>query len=76
MAYKRMKKIANPKRRKGEQTLGHLYPTNGKSKVMRRREWRGVKDTLYDYTRWLYIMSILARFISKPRNVKGMLRYR
>ena len=28
--------------------LGDLY-TGGK--VRRRREWRGVKDTFYDYTR-------------------------
>ena len=67
MAFKQVKKITNPKKRKGDQNLGKLYPTNGKSKVMRRREWRGVKDTLYDYTRWLYIMSILAKFIVKPR---------
>ena len=76
MAFKQVKKITNPKKRKGDQNLGKLYPTNGKSKVMRRREWRGVKDTLYDYTRWLYIMSILAKFIVKPRNVKAMFRYR
>ena len=76
MAFKQVKMITNPKKKKGDQTLGQLYPTNGKSKVFRRREWRGVKDTLYDYSRWLYIMSILARFISKPRNVKAMFRYR
>ena len=51
MAFKQVKKITNPKKRKGEQTLGQLYPTNGKTKVFKRREWRGVKDTLYDYSR-------------------------
>ena len=76
MAFRKAKKIINPRRRKGEQTLGHLYPTDGKSKVLKRREWKGVKDTFYDYTRWLYIMSILAKFVAKPRNVKAMFRYR
>lgn len=36
----------------------------------------GLKDTLYDYTRWLYLLSILAKVIIKPRNVKAMFRYR
>ena len=35
-----------------------------------------VKDTLYDYGRWLYILSLLAKFIVKPRNIKAMFRYR
>ena len=76
MAFKKVRKISNPKKRKGEQQLGHLYPKNPDAKVYVRREWRGVKDTFYDYTRWLYIMSILAKFIVKPRNIKGMFRYR
>ena len=42
MAFKKVKTIKNPRRRKGEQTLGQLYPTDGKSKVLKRREWRGV----------------------------------
>ena len=65
--------IKNPVEKAGEHTLGVLY-SNGK--VRRRREWRGIRDTLYDYTRWLYLVSILARFVVKPRNVKGMFRYR
>ena len=68
-----MKTIVNPQAKKGEQALGVLYD-NGK--VRRRREWRGVKDTFYDYTRWLYLVSVLGKFIIKPRNVKGMFRYR
>ena len=48
MAFKQVKKVTNPKKKKGDQTLGQLYPKNGKSKVFVRREWRGVKDTLYD----------------------------
>ena len=65
--------IKNPHEKAGEHTLGVLY---NDGKVRRRREWRGVKDTLYDYTRWLYLVSVLARFVVKPRNVKGMFRYR
>ena len=65
--------VINDRERKGEQELGVLFDDG---KVRRRREWRGVKDTLYDYGRWLYIMSILAKFIAKPRNIKGMFRYR
>ena len=57
----------------GKDRLGSFY-TGGK--VRSRREWRGVKDTFYDYTRWLYIMSQLGMFMMKPRNVKGFFRYR
>ena len=57
----------------GSEPLGNFY-TNGK--VRKRREWRGVKDTLYDYTRWLHIMGILTKFIVKPRNIKAFFRYR
>lgn len=53
--------------------LGKLY-TEGK--VKKRREWRGLRDTLYDYTRWLRIMGILASFIVVPRNIKAFFRYR
>ena len=35
MAFKTVKKITNPKKKKGDQTLGKLYPTNGKTKVLR-----------------------------------------
>lgn len=61
------------KERVGEKELGVLFDGG---KVRKRREWRGLKDTLYDYARWLYIMSILAKFIAKPRNIKAMFRYR
>ena len=57
----------------GSEPLGKFY-TGGK--VRSRREWRGLKDTLYDYSRWLYIMSVLSKFIIKPRNIKGFFRYR
>ena len=58
----------------GKDRLGDFYKAG--SKVRRRREWRGVKDTLYDYSRWLKIMMTLGKFVAKPRNVKAMLRYR
>ena len=61
------------RKRIGDKQLGVLFDGG---KVRRRREWRGVKDTLYDYGRWLYILSILAKFIVKPRNIKAMFRYR
>ncbi len=71
---KKVDKVVDPNwHRKGDQRLGVLF---NDGKVRRRREWRGVKDTFFDYTRWLYIMSILARFIVKPRNIKAMFRYR
>ena len=71
MADKIIDKIK--KNRVSEDKLGSFY-SNGK--VRRRREWRGVKDTMYDYSRWLGIMLTLGKFVAKPRNVKAMLRYR
>ncbi len=57
----------------GSEPLGKLY--NGK-RVRKRREWRGVIDTLYDFRCWLKIMWMLAKFIVKPTNLKGFFRYR
>ncbi|MEE1114685.1 MAG: 2-hydroxyacyl-CoA dehydratase family protein [Eubacterium sp.] len=57
----------------GSEPLGSFY---GKGKVRKRREWRGFKDTWYDYTRWVKIMMMLGKFMMKPNNVKGFLRYR
>ena len=71
---KTVEKIVNPRERAGEKSPGKIY--TDKLKVRRRREWRGLKDTFYDYTRWLYLMSVLGRFIMVPRNIKGFLRYR
>ena len=53
--------------------LGKLY--NGK-KTIKRREWRGLRDTLYDYKCWLGIMAYLVKFLTNPQNLKGMFRYR
>lgn len=39
-------------KRMGSEKLGSFY--TGK-KARKRREWRGIKDTLYDYAQWLRI---------------------
>ena len=52
----------------GADRLGDLYIDGGK--VRKRREWRGLADTMYDYSRWLKIMTILGKFVMKPRNVR------
>ncbi len=57
----------------GKDRLGDFY---SHGKVRKRREWRGIKDTWYDYTRWLWIMKTLSLFLMKPRNIKGLFRYR
>ena len=50
----------------GSCQLGKMYSTG---KVRKHREWRGVKDTLYDYVRWLGILGILGKFMLHPNNV-------
>lgn len=57
----------------GADNLGRFY---SKGKVRKRREWRGFRDTFYDYKCWLGIMGTLAGFIIKPRNIKALFRYR
>ena len=57
----------------GSERLGDFY-TGGK--VKKRREWRGVEDTFYDYTCWLKIMAMLAKYLVRPHFLKGFLRYR
>ena len=39
----------------GKDRLGDFY-TDGL--VRKRREWRGLKDTLYDYSRWLFYLRL------------------
>ena len=58
----------------GSERLGDLYAPGKKTR--KRREWRGVEDTLYDYTRWLGIMKMLATYLVRPHFLKGFLRYR
>lgn len=60
-------------RKIGSSKLGNLY---GKGKVRKRREWRGIKDTWFDYICWLKIIAALIRFMLHPNNVKGFFRYR
>lgn len=57
----------------GSEPLGSIYSTG---KVRKRREWRGLVDTVYVFTQWLSILGILAKFIMKPRNIKAFFRYR
>ena len=62
-------------KRIGTKNFGKVYL---KSKRYRsHREWRGIVDTLYDYSRWLYNWFNMFRVVlSKPRNIKAMFRYR
>ena len=58
----------------GTQNLGRFY-TSGR--VRNRREWRGVRDTAYDFSRWLYNWLTMFRVVLvKPRNIKALFRYR
>ncbi|MBQ1329251.1 MAG: hypothetical protein IIY50_02405, partial [Mogibacterium sp.] len=65
MAVRKFKTMVNPEKIKGDTRYGDLYKPHGK--VRKRREWRGVGDTLYDYSRWLGIMLTLGKFVAKPR---------
>ena len=60
-------------KRIGCENFGKFY-TEGK--VRNRREWRGLVDTLYDYSRWLHNWITMAKMVSKPRNIKAVFRYR
>jgi len=48
------------------------------SHIARHREWRGLKDTWYDYLQWMKILGVKAGFVAKSplRIMKGMLEYR
>ena len=62
-------------KRIGTKNFGKVY-LKGK-RYRSHREWRGVVDTLYDYSRWLYNWFNMFRIVlSKPRNIKAMFRYR
>ena len=65
--------MKNPKRRPGDQNLGKLY--NG-GKVLKRREWRGFKDTMYDFGRWLKIYGVLIDVSMSKGFFKALFRYR
>ena len=47
----------------GERSLGRLYRKGGMATV--RREWRGVKDTAYDFWEWARMWGMLLGTFSK-----------
>ena len=44
----------NEKTKKG---LGNLY--SAESRCLKHREWKGFKDTIYDFFRWLKLLGML-----------------
>ena len=65
--------MKNEKIRKGDASLGVLYDSG---KVRRRREWRGFKDTLYDFGQWLKLWGIMINVSFGRGFFKGLFRYR
>jgi len=63
----------DPKTGKG---LGNLYKADRRCTT--HREWRGFKDTLYDYFRWLKILGMLGSKLTPvlPQMMKSLKRYR
>ena len=61
------------KKIKGEQNR-FIPGTN----IERHREWRGLKDTWYDYTQWIKLLGIMMKFasIAPTRIVRGLFEYR
>lgn len=49
-----------------------------KTGVAKYREWRGVKDTFYDYSQWLYNLSSMAQMVASApvACLKGFWEYR
>lgn len=49
-----------------------------KTAIMKHREWRGWKDTVYDYGQWCRLWGILIRWLFSHlrQNVKAIFRYR
>mgnify|MGYP000948846675 CR=1 FL=1 len=48
------------------------------SNIAKHREWRGLKDTWYDYTEWVKVLGVMGGFVAKSpvRIMRGMLTYR
>ena len=46
--------------------------------ILKHREWRGIRDTVYDYSQWCRLWGILIKWAaSHPvQNVKAVMRYR
>ena len=61
-----MEKVINDKKIPGDQLLGCLYNTG---KVRKRREWRGFKDTMYDFGQWLATWKIMMGVSMGPSSV-------
>lgn len=55
------------------ESLGKFY--NG-GKTCRRREWRGINDTWYDYTCWLGNWGQLIKLLLNFQCFKAFFRYR
>jgi len=57
--------------------LGDLYSKDRKA-VLKHREWRGFKDTMYDYYRWLVTWKDMIKMVLKApiSTVKGLWKYR
>ena len=63
----------DPKTGKG---LGDLY--SAEHRCTKRREWKGLKDTLYDYGCWLRLLGMLGCKLGPvlPQFFRGLKRYR
>ena len=48
--------------------LGTLY--NG-GYTKKRREWRGLSDTWYDYRCWVKNWGTMFKFLAHPQSIKG-----
>ncbi len=54
--------------------LGKFYKAGKKTST--RREWRGFKDTMYDFGCWLKNLLVMGKFIMKPTTIKALFTYR
>ena len=56
--------------------LGKLH--KDKTGILKHREWRGLKDTMYDYYRWLITWKDMIVMVLKApvSTVKGLWSYR
>ena len=57
--------------------LGNLYSKDRKA-ILRHRQWRGFRDTMYDYYRWLVTWKDMILMVLKApvSTVKGLWKYR
>lgn len=60
---------------KGKGMASRYAPGTG---LARHREWRGLKDTWYDYIEWMKILGVMGGFVAKSpvRIVRGLFEYR